>query len=924
MILTIAWSGSGQSDSSEETVTIEIVSEGTVDSSTVSAAESFDTAAADTTLPLLEKEPVLKKFISAEYPPEYAKLGITGSVLLDILVNENGTVDSVGIVRGLDSMLDRNVADAARQFIFEPAEAGGQPVPVLITYEYRITLDAVLDSIQEVINFTGTVVERGTREPVGGVEIAVIYADSVADSLLPVPFPAYMEKIGSFPGQRAEGASIITAADSVGWFRFRSLPAGRCRVVIAAVGYEPFSSDEEIRSGELLEVTYRLQRVSYSEYEIVVYGKEETREVARRTLSVGEIRKIPGFGGDAVKVVQALPGVARPSFGGGAVVVRGAPSWDSKFYLDGIQIPQLYHFGGVKSTYNSEALSTIDFYPGGFSSRYGGAIAGIVNLEGRAAKKTGPHGFADVSLLDATAFAEGPVGKHVSVLASARRSYVGDLLGIATEKLSLIQLPVTVAPFYYDYIVRTDITRVPEHHIFFTLFGSKDSLELIVPFLSRGSAEVDSLADRVRQMREFVMGIGGWDFTASSGWKNSLRTSAVYGEGYGSIFGFARFSLFTWEGTVRDELSYRVNERLTLNAGFDLWGQRLTQRAVFPNPDNTFQKTDLVADFGLVGPWADAEFRPVERLLFIPGIRYDYYYELDYRGSVVPEFYDYRSDRYRRGFSGEPSLRLSARFEADERQTFKASVGTYNQTPQPQGFATNDAVGNPYLPATRARHIVAGYERRFTDLIFADIQLYHNQQWGIPEFATTADLLVNPDGPRLLPDGKGRMYGLELLLRHDNSERFFGWIAYTLARSERYSRTEGKYVLYNRDQTHNLQLVGSLRLPRQWETGLRLRYVSGNPRTPVTGRIFDVTNRFYRPLYGPENSARNDPFFQLDFRIDKKFIYDRWMFSLYLDLQNVLVFLYKSPEFTVYNYDFTEETSVSTPFIPSLGLRAEF
>ncbi len=913
-----------QGEADEDEYTIDIVSEGSADTAVGNQAVASEPDMEENSVPALEKEPVLKNFIAAEYPPECAKRGVAGSVLLDLLVNELGDVDSVAVVQGLDSLLDSAVVAAVRQFVFEPAEAGGAPVPVIITYDYRVSYDAVLDSIAEFVNFIGLVLERGTRDPVPGVEVVVIFPDTAADSLLPVPFSAYLAKIGSFTGQRTEEQSVIASTDSTGRFTFRSLPTGPCRVMVPAIGYEPFSSDEVIRHGEQLEATYRLQRTSYSEYEIVVYGKEETREVARRTLSVGEIRKIPGFGGDAVKVVQALPGVARPSFGGGSVVVRGAPTWDSKFYLDGIQIPQLYHFGGVKSTYNSEALSSIDFYPGGFSSRYGGAIAGIVKLEGRGAKEGKPHGFADVSLLDATAFAEVPVNDKVSVLASGRRSYVGDLLGIATEKLSIIKLPVTVAPFYYDYILRTDITPSNDHHLFFTVFGSKDSLELIVPFLSRGSAEVDSLADRVRQMRSFAMGIGGWDFTGPSGWKNSLRTSVVYGESFGSIFGFARFSTWTWEGTIRDEASRRLNDLVTLNAGFDLWGQRLTQRAIFPNPDNTLLKTAIVADFGLLGVWADAELQLLDKLLIIPGLRYDYYHELTYNGSLVPEFYDYRTDRYRRGPSGEPSLRLSARYSIDERQTVKASVGTYNQTPQPQGFATSDAVGNPKLPATRARHIVAGYERRFTDLIFADVQLYHNQQWGIPEFASTADLLENPNGPRLLPDGRGRMYGLEVLLRHDNSERFFGWIAYTLARSERYNFTEGKYALYNRDQTHNVQLVGSVRLPAQWETGVRIRYVSGNPLTPITGSVYDVTNRFYRPLNGPENSSRNDPFFQVDFRVDKKFVYDRWMLSLYLDLQNVLVFAYKSPEFTVYNYDFTEKTTVSTPFIPSLGIRADF
>ncbi len=418
-----------QGEADEDEYTIDIVSEGSADTAVGNQAVASEPDMEENSVPALEKEPVLKNFIAAEYPPECAKRGVAGSVLLDLLVNELGDVDSVAVVQGLDSLLDSAVVAAVRQFVFEPAEAGGAPVPVIITYDYRVSYDAVLDSIAEFVNFIGLVLERGTRDPVPGVEVVVIFPDTAADSLLPVPFSAYLAKIGSFTGQRTEEQSVIASTDSTGRFTFRSLPTGPCRVMVPAIGYEPFSSDEVIRHGEQLEATYRLQRTSYSEYEIVVYGKEETREVARRTLSVGEIRKIPGFGGDAVKVVQALPGVARPSFGGGSVVVRGAPTWDSKFYLDGIQIPQLYHFGGVKSTYNSEALSSIDFYPGGFSSRYGGAIAGIVKLEGRGAKEGKPHGFADVSLLDATAFAEVPVNDKVSVLASGRRSYVGDLLG---------------------------------------------------------------------------------------------------------------------------------------------------------------------------------------------------------------------------------------------------------------------------------------------------------------------------------------------------------------------------------------------------------------------------------------------------------------------------------------------------------------
>ncbi len=874
----------------------------------------------------LEKEPVLKRFVSAAYPSELAKEGISGNVRLELLVNERGTVDSVKVIKGLHPLLDSSVVEAVAKFEFEPAIADSASIAVILTYDYRITLDAIVDSIREYVNFTGTILERGTRLPVRGAELFVSFPDTTADSTLPVPFSLYLEKIGGFGGQGKTGLTITTTTDSSGRFQFKSLPNGLCRVSVIAVGYEPFSAAEEIRKGEALDAVYRLQKVNYSEYEIVIYGKEKSRETARRTLSVGEVKKIAGFGGDAVKVVQALPGVARSSFGGGAIRVRGAPTWDSEFYLDGVPIPQLYHFGGVKSTYNSDALKSISFYPGGFSVRYGGAVAGVIELEGRSAKRERLQGFCDVSLLDATAFVESPLGKNASVMASCRRSYIGDLLGFAVDKLSIINLPVTVAPFYYDYLLRTDFTINKNNKSFLTIFGSKDALELIIPFMrSRGSREISELADRVRQMQMFSMGIWGWDSEFNKGWRNSLRAALTYSEGYGSMFDFAKFDASSWEFTLRDEISYTFNEKLKLNAGIDYKRKLLTLKADFPDADNTVYKLPRQTEpFGLTGGWIDAEYRPVPKVLIVPGLRFDYYHELDYKGSLVPELWNYSKDIYRRGVAGEPSVRVSSRYEATGKQAVKFAIGTYNQTPKPQGFATSEALGNPNLPATCARQIVAGYEYRFTDLISIDLQLYHNRQWKIPEFATQADLLENPESPRMLPDGKGRMYGLEILLRHDNSERFFGWIAYTLARSERFNRTENRYTLYNRDQTHNLQIVASYRLPFQWELGGKIRYVSGNPYTPIIGAIYDATNRFYRPVFGKENSARNAPFFQTDMRIDKRFVFDRWMLSAYLDMQNVLVFLYQSPEFTVYNYDYTRKSAISMTFIPSLGIRAEF
>jgi TonB family protein len=916
-----------QTSTEEPEIILDVDSESSPDSSKASSGGGND---AETGLPMdssaaIEKEPVLKEFIKAVYPKYLLKDGITGSVTLDLLVSDSGRVDSVYVVKGIHPELDSAVVTAARRFVFTPAVAGGVPVPVILTYQYEITLDEVVNKIEQYVNFQGAVYERGTKAPVQDAEIYVSFDDTASDSSIHLPFYMYLHKIGTFSGQQLEQGTLMTHTDSTGKFAFKSLPAGPLHVTIPAAGYEQFITADTIRLGEVLDVVYRMQRTSYAEYEITVYGKTEEKEVSRRTLTLNEVKKIPGFGGDAVKVVQALPGVARPSFGGGAIVVRGAPSWDSKFFLDGIQIPQLYHFGGIKSTYNSDGLESVDLYPGGFGVRYGSTIAGVIELKGRNSKRDRYSGFADVNLFDATVFAEGPIGKKAGIIVSARRSYIGDILGAIT-KSRYFNLPVSIVPFYYDYLTRIDADIRKNDKVFFTLFGSSDQMELIAPFVRGGSSDIDKLTDRLRQKLGFTMFTAGWEAEICSAIKNSLRAAFIPENGYSSAFGFVKVDFSAYELSLRDELQYKISSKLQADIGADLWYQKYYQVGAFPNPKNnkTFVRDTTNLKLGLAAPYLQLEVKPIEDLLILTGLRYDYYNELNYKGGIIPEFWEYKHFNNARGYSGEPSVRFALRYKFSKNQTAKCAIGTYNQTPQPIGFVTHKVFGNPAHPATKARHITAGYEVQLTDLISADVQVYHNAQWDIPDSYTSTELTENKDLPSFLPKGKGRMYGLELLLKHDQGDRLFGWIAYSLSRSERFDRGENRWKLYGRDQTHNLQLILNYRLKKQFEVGTRIRYVSGNPYTPIIGTIYNTDEFQYEPIYGKANSKRNKPFVQVDLRIDKKFVFDKWMLATYLDFQNVLNFVYASPEFTVYDFDYSDQTTVSAPFIPSFGLRAEF
>ena len=172
-------------------------------------------------------------------------------------------------------------------------------------------------------------------------------------------------------------------------------------------------------------------------------------------------------------------------------------------------------------------------------------------------------------------------------------------------------------------------------------------------------------------------------------------------------------------------------------------------------------------------------------------------------------------------------------------------------------------------------------------------------------------------------EGIGRVYGLELLLRHELTNNFFGWVTYTLSRAERLDSGESDYRPFQFDQTHILNVIASYRLPRNWEVGGRWRYVTGNPTTPVIGAVFNSDADAYQRVFGPFGSARLPAFHQLDLRVDKSWIYDTWILNLYMDIQNV--YNRANTEAIRYNFNFTEtQPQQGLPVFPALGIKATF
>ncbi|HTS82610.1 MAG TPA: TonB family protein [Myxococcaceae bacterium] len=839
-------------------------------------------AAAAPSGPTLTRPPALDRFVEAPYPPAAEAQKLEGRVVLSIDISATGDVTRAEVVEPAGHGFDEAALAAVRQFHFTPAEVDGKPGPVRITYAYDFVLRAppAQAQVQQEgpVNLAGQVLERGNRKPLAGAEVA-----------LP-----------------AQGMSTVT--DARGQFSFRDVPPGDLRVIVTASEFQRFETTEHVDPGKLTRVTYHVLRTFFSPYETVVHGNREKKEVSETTLSLEEIQRIPGTTGDALKVIQNLPGVARPPLNGGLIVIRGTSPRDSGIFLDGERIPLLFHFGGLTAVYNSDLLESVDYLPGNFSSYYGGVVGGVVDVKSRNPKTDGFHGVLEVNAYNANVVLETPITDTLSIAGAYRRSYIDLLLPLF---LSSDAPTFTVAPRYDD--AQLKLVWKPDAKNTVQLLGlhSQDALQLITksslagdPTLGR-DFENETGFNQARLRHTLVDGrwrldtIGGFDHTAVN-----LNIGGQRGLTFGAN---------TW--ALRSTAELRLADWLTPVGGVDWTYTSGTFRAALTQPPREGQppyfgpvRQILYADspfwVSQLGLWTEFRLRPAPTLLVIPGVRVDI---VTIRLQQTPIV------------TADP--RLAVRWTVLPPLTLKAGVGLYHSPPQLQAGEVDATFGNPDLRSRYALQTSLGAEWNIRpDLLFT-FEAFYNRLWDIP---VTTDAVVERGGQRvpenLVNQGRGRIWGLEIFLRQALTRRLFGWLAYTFSRSERLDHPGDAWRLFDYDQTHVLTAILSYKLGAGWEIGGRFRYATGNPQTPVVGAVKDDLTDSYVPLFGAVNSVRLPAFAELDVRIDKVWAFDTWSLDLYLDVQNVTST--RSVEGTTYNYNYSQKAYFQgLPIVPILGVK---
>ncbi len=710
--------------------------------------------------------------------------------------------------------------------------------------------------------------ERGTKKPLRDVNIYI----------LPSKLKSTTQKDGSF--------------------EFLYVPKGECELIINLVNYNKLSK-ASVCNESSSSLNLFLEKTFTTTFETTVRGKYKKRDDQTQSLTQEEFLTMPGsFGGDPVRAAQNLPGVARTG-ASAQIVIQGASAQDTKYNINGHQVPLVFHFGGLSSVIIPEAVERVDLLPSGYGPEFSKAIGGVINLTTKDPDTERTKAMAYFDLFNAGGLIEAPIDDKSSFLVSGRFSYIGFVLKAAAKKNDNFQL--TAAPTYLDFTSIYNRQINSNNKFKTTLVASRDELNLV---LSKAVRDDPALRGSFYNRTGFFRIIPSLSTELEN--NSKLENSIALGKDYVLVDVAGQYlDIDSSVVTQRTEFSRELSPQYKYFVGLDNQFSWTKVRINLPNSysvggvPNPFsvgdkRKFNVSRTQSLLGAYFRQEIKISESSpwTFLPNVRLDHF-------SITKETFI------------DPRFQL--RYKIDDSLNLRASWGIYHQVPLPQ--ESDRLYGNSSLVSPRSIHYTAGWMKDFKNREVQGLEITNNY------FYKDLKNLVVPDiSSRYSNGGTGEIFGSEIQAKYKWTD-WSSQLVYTYLNSTRTIPGFGKRPS-EFDQTHNLNLIASHNREK-WTYSARLRLVSGNPYTPVTGGTFDSDNDVYIPTRGQIYSKNFSLFNQLDIRIDRKYIYDTWTLTAYLDIQNIMNS--KNPSSIQYSYDYAQSEKVNgLPILPTLGIKGEF
>jgi outer membrane receptor protein involved in Fe transport len=758
-------------------------------------------------------------------------------------------------------------------------------------------------------SISGTVIDKNTQQPLAGVSATLN------------------------PGGKG------TTTDGKGAFRIIDIAPGSYSLTFSAVGFQPLTLNNlVVTSGNENTQGVELEPAVGQLGDILVKGRKNTAKAATlesplsvQRLTTEDIKANPGGNFDISKVIQSLPGVGGGVGGGGFrndIIIRGGAPSENVFYLDGIEVPIINHFGtqgsggGPQGILNVSFIEDVRLSSSAFDARYDNTLSSVFQFKQKNGNSKRLQGNVRLSATELAATFDGPIAKNTTFIASARRSYL---------QLLFQTLDLPIRPNYWDFQFKTTTRIDDKTTLSFLGVGAIDEFRFAAPkeatpeklYAVNSSPSINQWSYTVGGTLKRLTRNGFWNVSLS---RNTLDNQADKFEDN--------------ENPVENERTLLIKSRETENKlrfdqtmnfdGFKLTYGASAQYVQFENrffqryrPALTDGQGNIIQEAEILASQTDANFirygafvqagRRIfnDRLALSAGIRID---GNDLENSESNPFKQF-------------SPRISASYALTNQWNISASYGLYYRLPSYTQLAFRDllsssSTNNPgdYI---RSTHYVAGAEYLPSSATRFTLEGFYKKYSNYPVSVLDGISLANKGtefgaigNEPVTQDGKGRAYGFEFFAQQKLTKRFFGVLSYTFYRTE-FTDIANDYIRASWDNRHLLSLTWGYKFNNNWELGLKFRYQGAAPYSP-----FDETASQLNYLtlgtgvydFTRTNTLELRAFHASDVRIDKKWNFRRFTLDVFLDVQNWYVS--KNPGLPQYTF---KRNADNTDFLTTDG-----
>jgi hypothetical protein len=692
-----------------------------------------------------------------------------------------------------------------------------------------------------------------------------------------------------------------TTTDSAGTFILNNLKPGYYNLQCSLIGYRQkivYEVQVTTAKSAVIEITLETDARSLNEVKISPARIDKTAEspVSLKTIGAAEIKRNPGGNRDISKVIQSLPGVGSPVGFRNDIIIRGGAPNENRFYLDGVEIPNINHFatqgssGGPVGLINVDFIKEVDFFSGAFPANRGNALSSVFEFKQKDGSADKRHATLSVGSSDLSATVEGPAGAKATFLASYRYSYLQGLF-------KLLGLPFLPSYQDFQFKVKTKFNQKNELTVLgigaidrFKLNLNTDNTELNRYILS--TIPVNSQDDYTIGVNYKNYRAKGYSLLVLS--RDYLNNASYKFEDNNPLLPKTmNYKSVETENKLRFEnISQENGYKISFGAGVETAGYTTNTNNLLPYGNLIYNSDINFWKYSFFGQLSRSYFQ--DKLSLSIGTRAD---ANTFSAKHENPFHTF-------------SPRFSASYNLTDKLSINFNTGIYYQLPAYTVLGYRDSTGtlvNRNTDYIKNKQVVLGVElnpsakTRFT--VEGFYKYYQNYPLErilgdtISLANLGADFGVIGNAP-VAGVSNGRSYGVEFFGQQRLNKGFYGLFALTVFRSE-FEDKNKQYVPSAWNSRYILSVTGGKLFKKNWELGAKLRYTGGSPYTPYNISASSLKANYYIypegiPDYNALNSKLLGDFYQVDARLDKKYLFKKFTLNIYVDIQNLTNNLYQS------------------------------